>query len=143
MQVPMELGSVSFALRTEGRDRAGMKQTEAFRILASADRQLVLHELVERDGETTIAELSRQVAARRHKVSTGKLDEQMADRAQVRLVHSHFPHLQAKDLVDIDWHEESVALTDEENVEELFEAAEALDSWPPTDLSAVETPPAE
>lgn len=120
-----------------------MKQTEAFRILASADRQLVLHELLERNGELTVEELSRRVAARRHKISAEKLDEHMADRAQVRLVHSHFPHLQAKDLVDIDWGDESVSLADEENVEQLFEAAEVLDSWPPTDLSPVENPPTE
>lgn len=111
-----------------------MEQTEAFRVLASADRQLVLHELLERDGTVAIDDISRQVAARRHRLSSGKIDDGMVERAHVRLVHAHFPHLQARDLIDIDWDDEAVSLTDEECVDQLLEAAEELDSWPPTDL---------
>lgn len=114
--------------------RIVMKQTEAFRVLASADRQLVLHELLERDGTASIDDLSRQVAARRHRLSSGKIDDAMVERAHVRLVHAHFPHLQARELIDIDWDDEAVALTDEECVDQLLEAADELDSWPPTDL---------
>ena len=111
-----------------------MEQTEAFRVLASADRQLVLHELLERDGAASVAEISRQVAARRHRISSGKIDDGLIERAHVRLVHSHFPHLMEQDLIAVDWEDGEIALTDEESVDQLLEAAEELDSWPPTDL---------
>lgn len=111
-----------------------MERTEAFHTLASADRQLVLHELVEKNGEINVEELSRQVAARRHRIPPGRIDEQLLRRAQVRLVHSHFPYLAENDLIDVDWNDREVSLTDEESVDQLFEAAEELDSWPPTDL---------
>lgn len=111
-----------------------MKQTEAFRVLASADRQLVLHELLEHDGAADIDEISQQVAARRHRLSSGKIDDGMIERAHVRLVHAHFPHLQARNLIDIDWDDEAVVLTDDECVDQLLKAAEELESWPPTDL---------
>ena len=119
--------------------RIVMEQTEAFRVLASADRQLVLHELLEHDGAADIDDISRQVAARRHRLSSGKIDDRMIERAHVRLVHAHFPHLQAQNLIDIDWDDGAVSLTDEEDVDQLLEAAEELDSWPPTDL--LEQPP--
>lgn len=50
-----------------------MKQAEAFHVLASADRQLILHELVEREGEASIDEISRQVAVRRHRILLKRL----------------------------------------------------------------------
>lgn len=111
-----------------------MDQRNAFRILASADRQLVLHELAERDGTVGVDELARRVAARRHRLSSEKLDERQVDQAQLRLVHAHFPHLVEQELIDVDWEAESVELTDEESVDQLFEAADALENWPPTDL---------
>ncbi|MCU4972775.1 hypothetical protein OB955_08485 [Halobacteria archaeon AArc-m2/3/4] len=111
-----------------------MKQTEAFRVLASADRQLVLHTLVERGREVTVEELSRQVAARRHRLAPEQIDDQQVERARVRLVHTHFPHLVERNVVEIDWSERVVTLSDDECLGELFDAAEELDGWPPTDL---------
>lgn len=111
-----------------------MDQLEAFRILASADRQLVLHELVERDGPTRIADLSRQVAARRHLISAERITDSKVERAHIRLVHGPLPQLQEKGVVDVDWEEGEVALTDTSQVDQLFDAAEELDSWPPDDL---------
>lgn len=111
-----------------------MEQTEAFRVLASADRQLVLHTLIEWNREASVEELSRQVAARRHRVSPEKIDDQKVERAQVRLIHTHFPQLVDRDVIEIDWSDRTVALTDDKCLDRLFEAAEELDGWPPTDL---------
>ncbi|WIV66526.1 DUF7344 domain-containing protein [Natrialbaceae archaeon AArc-T1-2] len=113
-----------------------MKKTEAFRVLASADRQLVLHELVERDDGVSVDELSRHVAARRHKITPETVSSSAVERARVRLVHTHLPQLVATDTVDVDWDERRVSLTDDEATAELFEAATELDSWPPDDLLA-------
>ncbi|MFC6717762.1 hypothetical protein ACFQGT_08990 [Natrialbaceae archaeon GCM10025810] len=111
-----------------------MKQTDAFRVLASADRQLVLHELLERDGSANVDELSRQVAARRHRIEPDRIDDEKVEAAHLRLVHHHLPQLSERDLLEFDWEERKVSLADDESVDEVFEAAEVLDSWPPTDL---------
>ena len=111
-----------------------MNQTEAFHVLASADRQLVLHELLARDEPVTVDELSREVAARRHRLPPEKVTGGMVERAQVRLVHGHLPKLAQKDVVDVDWRDRTVALIEGESVEQLFDAATELDSWPPDDL---------
>lgn len=111
-----------------------MKQTEAFRLLASADRQLVLHELVEKGGETTIGRLSREVAARRHRISPERISDDEIERAYVRLVHTHLPVMAEKGVISVEWDGGDVFLTDEEDIDHLFEAAEELDSWPPDDL---------
>lgn len=112
-----------------------MERTEAFRILASVDRQLLLHELVERNGEATAGELSRDVAARRHRTKPAKLDDEAIRRARVRLVHTHIPELADRDVLEYDERDAAVSLTDEESVERLFDAAEELDSWPPDDVA--------
>lgn len=111
-----------------------MNQMDAFRILASADRQLVLHELVERDSDTTIAALSQQVAARRHGIPTDRISETKVERAHVRLVHSHLPTLQEHGIIDVNWDGNEVSLEDGAEVDQLFEAAEEMESWPPNDL---------
>ena len=43
-----------------------MDETEAYRMLVSADRQLLLHKLVHADREVSEEDLSRHVAAGRH-----------------------------------------------------------------------------
>ena len=111
-----------------------MNQTEAFHVLASADRQLVLHELLARDDPVDVDELSRAVAARRHRLPPEKVTGGMIERAQVRLVHGHLPRLAEADAVDVDWSDRTVALTDGESAEQLFDAATELESWPPDDL---------
>lgn len=111
-----------------------MEQREAFRVLASADRQLVLHELVEQNGVSTVDDLSRQVAARRHRIPPEKIDDKKIERAQIRLIHTHFPQLQERDIITVEWSDREVALTDEQYLNPLFEAAAELDSWPPNDL---------
>lgn len=110
-----------------------MEQTDAFRLLASADRQLVLHELLDGDESTSVATLSEQVAARRHGTPPEEIDPPKVDRAQVRLVHLHFPQLLSRDIISIDWDDGEVSLTDSENVTTLLEAAEELERWPPDD----------
>lgn len=111
-----------------------MNQREAFHVLASADRQLVLHELLEQDGEASVEELARQVAARRHRIPPATIADRKIERAQVRLVHNHFPRLADRDVVDIDWNERTVTLTEGESVDSLFDAAEEIGNWPPDDL---------
>lgn len=111
-----------------------MKQTEAFRLLASADRQLVLHELCKKDGNATVKDLSEQIAVRRHRIDPERITDEKIERAHVRLVHTHFPQLREVGLVDIDWDDGEVAFTDEECVDQLFDAAAELESWPPNEL---------
>ncbi|QSW99232.1 DUF7344 domain-containing protein [Haloterrigena alkaliphila] len=110
-----------------------MDRREAFRVLASADRQLVLHELLERDGRASIPELSRQVAARRHRLVPEKLSDEERRRARIRLIHTHLPRMEEADVIDIVWDDTEIVLNDAE-VDKLFEAAEELDNWPPNDL---------
>ena len=111
-----------------------MKRTDAFRVLASADRQLVLHELVRGPDPVTVDTLSQRVAARRHRVPPGTVSDAQAERAQIRLVHQHFPQLEERDLIAVDWKEREVSLTDSENVDALLDAAGELEQWPPNDL---------
>lgn len=107
-----------------------MKEIAAFRALASADRQFLLHELVRTDGKASEEELSRQVAARRHQLAPETINEETIDRAHLRLVHVHFPLLRDLDIIECD--EGTVALTDECR-DHLLEAAEMLEEWPPDD----------
>lgn len=108
-----------------------MRETEVFRVLASADRQLLLHELVSTGEKATVEELSRRVAARRHQISSEKISEDKVECAHLRLVHVHLPML--LDLNVIEQDEDTVALTDECKAP-LLEAAEVLEEWPPDDL---------
>lgn len=107
-----------------------MEQTEAFHLLASADRQYAVHELVATSGETTVKDLSRRVAARRHKTSPEKLSDAKIEQARLRLVHTHLPRLTENKIVSVDWNDEEVALIDGP-AGDLIETAEELDEWPP------------
>ena len=111
-----------------------MNQMEAFHILASADRQLVLHELLERNEKVCIKELSKQVAARRHRISPEKISDTEIEHAHVRLVHAHLPMLQDINIIEANWRTEEISLGHEAAVTELLDAAEELESWPPNDL---------
>lgn len=111
-----------------------MNQMEAFRILASADRQILLHELLEGDQEASIADISHQVAARRHRTTLEKIDARKVERAHIRLVHDHLPKLQEKGILEIDWDENEIALANGENLDRLFDAAAEVENWPPVDL---------
>ena len=111
-----------------------MDQRDAFRVLASADRQLVLYELVDQNEPVSIGSLSQTIAARRHRVSTETVSDAQTDRAQVRLVHLHFPQLMERDIITVDWSDDKVSLADTEHVYVLLEAAEELEPWPPNDM---------
>ncbi|WP_081443521.1 DUF7344 domain-containing protein [Haloterrigena turkmenica] len=111
-----------------------MDQIEAFRVLASADRQLVLHELVERDGTTCIKELSREVASRRHQIPSQKISDTKVKRAHIRLVHGSLPLLQEKGIINVNREENKVSLASKPEVDQLFDAAEELESCPPDEL---------
>ena len=113
-----------------------MNRTDAFRVLASVDRQLVLHELERRTDSVSVDTLSRQVAAHRHRIPLESVTETQADRAHVRLVHLHFPYLLEKEIIAVDSENGDIWLTDDENVDVLFAAARELDQWPPEDLLA-------
>lgn len=105
-----------------------MKESEAFKVLASADRQLLLYELVRTDAPTAEEELARKVAARRHQITPETISEEKVERAHVRLVHEHFPLLLDLDVIKQDGGK--VALTDECR-DQWLEAAKALEVWPP------------
>ena len=101
---------------------------EAFRILASADRQLVLHELVERDETTSIEELSQAVTAQRHQISSQRISDTKVERARVRLVHGTLPQLQEKGIINVNWGRNEIMLTNKPEIDQLFDAAEELES---------------
>lgn len=107
-----------------------MRETEAFRVLASADRQLLLHELVCTDEPATEGELSRKVAARRHQISPETISEEKIERAHVRLIHEHLPLLLDLNVIERDG--DRVALTDACR-DQWLEAAKTLEVWPPDD----------
>ncbi len=111
-----------------------MKQTEAFRVLASADRQLILHELCKNDGKATVDELAEQVAVRRHRISPDEITDDRIARAHVRLHHTQLPQLVENGVISHDPNEETVVLHDNESVEQLFAAAEEIEGWPPDDF---------
>lgn len=105
-----------------------MKETEAFRALGSADRQILLHELLQTDEGLPEEELARRVAARRHRTSPESLSEEDIRRAYIRLVHFHFPLL--RELRIIERNEDEVSLTESERRDQLLDAATELDGWP-------------
>lgn len=114
-----------------------MNESEAFKLLASVDRQLLLHELVRTDGSVTEEELSLRVAARRHQLSFADISEKQVERAHLRLIHEHLPLLLDTNVVE--WDEGTVVLTGE-CTGQLLDAAEALESWPPDDRLQHRTP---
>nr|WP_317176181.1 hypothetical protein [Halovivax sp. KZCA124] len=130
--MPLGKGISPSEIQSSGTE--SMERTEAYRVLTSADRQLVLHELVESNGAVAIDDLSRRVAARRHRISPDQISDTKTQRARVRLVHTHFPLLRDKKVITVDWDTRQVSLTSDENREHLFEAAKVLDSWPPDDF---------
>lgn len=111
-----------------------MEQTELFRVLASVDRQLLLYELLERDGSAAIRELAREIAAHRHRLSPAEVDDESVARAELRMKHVHLPHLCDRHILAYDDNGDHVSVTDHENVALLFEAATELPGWPPVDL---------
>lgn len=106
-----------------------MKETEAFRALSSADRQILLYELITANEPVNERALSREVAARRHQVPPRQVDEEKIKRARVRLVHLHLPMLSELDIIERD--SDSVAPIDGTWEDELRHAADILDVWPP------------
>lgn len=106
-----------------------MKETKVFRALSSADRQILLYELVNADEPVRERELSREVAARRHQVPPGQLDDVKIKRAQIRLVHLHLPMLSELNVIERD--DDLVAPINGAWEDELHDAAEVLDVWPP------------
>ncbi|SEQ72617.1 DUF7344 domain-containing protein [Natrinema salaciae] len=107
-----------------------MERTEAFRLLASADRQLLLHELCKQDGEATVSELAERVAARRHQISLDKISDEHRERASIRLHHTHLSQLAEADVISHDASDETVVLHDDEPVDDLFDAAAEIADGP-------------
>lgn len=103
-------------------------------ILASADRQIVLDELLVRNEELAVETLSEIVAARRHKLSPESVTETMVKQAQIRLVHEHLPTLADAGIINVSWSTQTITLCDGENTTRLLETAAELDNWPPADL---------
>jgi hypothetical protein len=108
-----------------------MDQSDAFRVLASADRQYLFHELVERNGTSTVGTLSELVAVRRHRTTSENVTETEIDRTRVRLIHIHLPELLERGIVDVDWSDGTVTFAEGAEIDLLLEAATELDQWPP------------
>ncbi|SFG92874.1 hypothetical protein SAMN04488063_3347 [Halopelagius inordinatus] len=109
-----------------------MEETEAFRVLGSADRQLLLYELIHSDRGVSEERLARRVAAYRHRSPPESVGSEQVERAHIRLVHVHLPLLRRLDVVERDG--DQVTLTDNRSRDQLLEAAAELDGWPPDDL---------
>lgn len=105
-----------------------MDETEVFKILASADRQILLQVLASADETATEKELSRIVAAQRHDISPEAVSEEEIKRARIRLVHKHLPKLLEQNVIEQDGNK--VALTDGGR-DQWIEAAKTLGGWPP------------
>lgn len=127
---PNVLGGGPLSTRTS--PQLEMKETEAFRVLGSADRQILLHELLRTDEGMTEERLARQLAARRHRLPPTRVSEEMIQRARIRLIHVHFPLLRELDLLEQD--DGEVVLTAGKHQERLLEAATELEDWPPGDF---------
>ena len=108
-----------------------MEETDMFRVLASADRQILFHELLSIDKEVTTEELSRQVAARRHQITPENISREKVKNAQIRLIHVHLPLLLDLNIIKLE--NDKVALAADEYRDQLLEAAEVLEDWPPND----------
>lgn len=108
-----------------------MEETKAIRALASADRQLLLNELIHTDGRVTEEELARRVAAGRHQIPPENISEEQAERAHIRLVHFHLPLL--LDLDIIEWDNGEVTFAHDMCRDDLLDASELLEEWPPDD----------
>ncbi|MGQ3411963.1 DUF7344 domain-containing protein [Natrinema sp. LN54] len=108
-----------------------MEPSDAYRVIASVDRQYLLHELVEHGGESSVRDLARRVAIRRHRTDSANISETEIDRARLRLVHIHLPQLLERDVIDVDWNDGAVALAEDDRVDPLLEAAEEVAQWPP------------
>ncbi|QLG50343.1 DUF7344 domain-containing protein [Natrinema halophilum] len=108
-----------------------MDKSDAFRVLASADRQYLFYELIERDGASTVETLSQQVAGRRHRTTPGNVTNAEIDRTRVRLAHIHLPKFLEQNIVDVDWADGSIAFTEDADIDLLLEAAAELEQWPP------------
>jgi len=108
-----------------------MEPTETARLLASVDRQHALYELVLADRAITIEDLSRRVAAGRHRTGPETLDAEVIERARIRMAHVHVPKLAANDVVSVDWEDDEVWLADGEAADDVFETARLFEEWPP------------
>ncbi|WP_254522533.1 DUF7344 domain-containing protein [Natrinema caseinilyticum] len=108
-----------------------MDQSDAFRVLASADRQYLFYELVERGGASTVETLARQIAVRRHRTTSENVTDAEIDRTRVRLVHIHLPQLFDRDIVDVDWSDGTIRFTEDAEIDLLLDAAAELKQWPP------------
>lgn len=108
-----------------------MKETDALQALASADRQILLRELVQTDGGVDETELARKIAADRHNLPPEAVSEEKVERARVRLYHVHLPLLSDLDIVD--WEDGTVAFTDDERRDQLLDVASEFGDWSPAD----------
>lgn len=111
-----------------------MDDTDVFLALDSADRQILLSELVTTDGPVSEVALTRTVAARRHQAPRESVREPTVHRTYLRLMHVHLPLLVDVDVVTRD---DEVALTDDACRERLLEAADVIDASPPDNMLAL------
>lgn len=109
-----------------------MEETEAFKVLGSADRQLLLYELIHSDRGENEEKLARRVAAYRHRSPPESISNEQVERAHIRLVHVHLPLLRRLGVIEQDGDE--VTLTDDGCRDQLLDAATELEGWPPDDL---------
>lgn len=102
-----------------------MNLQEACNILADADRQHIIYELVENDGLSTISDLSQQIASCSE---TSEENDTALKRAKISLVHNHLPRLEDHGVIEYDARNGDVVLTNADRVEALLNATEELEN---------------
>lgn len=95
-----------------------------FELLANNRRRLLLHRLVDNDGEAHLRELSREVVAEEMDAEPEAIEDPEVTRVYVSLYQTHVPALEDNDLVEYDDSERVVRLGD--RTDELFAL---LESW--------------
>jgi len=107
----------------------GIGNDEIFHLLSNARRRYVLHHLLQRGGQATKRELSRQVAAWENDVQPERVTSDMRKPVYIALHQTHIPQLVDQGLVEAE--NGDITLTDKaDHLRMYLEVVEADDiSW--------------
>jgi hypothetical protein len=90
-----------------------MDSRTALNLLANADRQHIVEELLENDGRSNVGVLSQQLAARQR----NDADELKQEQAKLELHHNHLPRLADHGVIEYDHRTGDVVLREVSELE--------------------------
>ena len=99
----------SFASDAELGDPTVGRWTGHVRTRSQPRRRLAVSIVTAADGDVTVDELARELAAREKQADVSDVDERTVDRVRVSLYHSHLPALSSIGLVEFDPDERAVS----------------------------------